>query len=375
MSFDYLIKHISFCNLTSPSYKMNSSSILPFPPSPVLSHSLNSRGELGMFVNPYTCSCSTCKDYLAGRTPEAEEAVANAGTGEQPESTSVAILTASEEVVVVPQDKHSELRRLEERFEEQWYAAGGGTLRSPSLGGTSTTWYLGAGLEEIQERRKELGLPEYSPPTYKPLVAPSFGKQATEPAVSSTTLEDMLRECRQPRPLVQPSLLRSVLTSSLTADRCPAYGCENPLTCACPRAEPRAIAVEDEDNRPSRFRGYAWMGRRFPATTSGSVPQGRLASSASGVPNLPPPPPLVRVNAFADCLGRNPLDIVDEEDVLEQLSSLRSKLQLRRDHPTSLDIDNEEAVEAADRRYAELTAKIQAIESVLQAFGIPFRNP
>jgi hypothetical protein len=66
---------------------------------------------------------------------------------------------------------------------------------------------------------------------------------------------------------------------------------------------------------------------------------------------------------------------MDEEDVMEQLSSLRSRLQLRRDHPTSLDIDDEEAVEAADRRYASFTKKIEAIESVLQAFGVPFRNP
>ena len=375
---------------------MNSSSLVPFPPSPVLCHTLNSRGELGMFVNPYTCDCSTCKDYLAGNTAtdvsedtvaptdssfavlraigeaaiRERETVANAGCGEEPANTSVAILTAAEDIVVVPQDKHAELRRLEERFEEQWYAAGGGTLRSPSLGGTSTTWYLGAGLEEIQERRKELGLPEYSPPTYKPLVAPSFGKQATEPAVSSTTLEDMLRECRQPRPLVQPSLLRSVLTSSLTADRCPAYGCENPSTCECPLTEARVLPVEDEDSRPSRFRGYAWMGRRPPATTSGSVPQWRLASSASGVPNLPPPPPLVRVNAFSDCLGRNALEPVDEEDVLEQLSSLRSKLQLRRDHPSISGADSLKPVDSED-----LTVKIEAIESVLQAFGITFRNP
>lgn len=31
---------------------------------PSLAHSLNSRGELGMFVNPYACSCVTCVDYV-----------------------------------------------------------------------------------------------------------------------------------------------------------------------------------------------------------------------------------------------------------------------------------------------------------------------
>lgn len=32
---------------------------------PMLAHSLNSRGELGMFVNPSVCSCYTCVNYLA----------------------------------------------------------------------------------------------------------------------------------------------------------------------------------------------------------------------------------------------------------------------------------------------------------------------
>lgn len=34
-----------------------------------LGHSLNSRGELGMFVNPFTCSCTTCANYLAEHEP------------------------------------------------------------------------------------------------------------------------------------------------------------------------------------------------------------------------------------------------------------------------------------------------------------------
>lgn len=287
---------------------MNSSSVPPFPPSPVLCHTLNSRGELGMFVNPYTCSCSTCKDYLAGNTAEevSEDTTA-------PTDSSFAVLSAIGEASIrqrktVSGDPLEDLARVTESFEERWRAAGGGTLRSPSTGGTSTTWYLGAMLDDIQERHKELGLPEYSPPSYTPPRAIPFGKQATEPALSSTTLEDMLRECRQPPPPVQPSRLRAL-------------------------------------------------------------------ASASSLLSLPPPPPLVRVNAYADCLGRNPLAPVDEEDVMDQLSSLRSRLQLRRDHPMSLDIDNEEAVEAADQRYADLTKKIQAIESVLQVFGIPFRNP
>lgn len=40
------------------------------PPSPpILEHTLNTRGELGLFVNPYTCDCRTCKDYLSRPAP------------------------------------------------------------------------------------------------------------------------------------------------------------------------------------------------------------------------------------------------------------------------------------------------------------------
>jgi hypothetical protein len=39
-----------------------------FPPPPVLAHSYNSSGRLGMFVNPYNCSCVTCVDYVGERS-------------------------------------------------------------------------------------------------------------------------------------------------------------------------------------------------------------------------------------------------------------------------------------------------------------------
>ena len=50
------------------SFGLSSSS--SFPPSVPLAHSLNSRGELGMYVNPYACPCATCVDYIAERAPE-----------------------------------------------------------------------------------------------------------------------------------------------------------------------------------------------------------------------------------------------------------------------------------------------------------------
>ena len=39
-----------------------------FPPRPSLSHSVNSSGRLGMFVNPHSCPCDGCRDFLAGAT-------------------------------------------------------------------------------------------------------------------------------------------------------------------------------------------------------------------------------------------------------------------------------------------------------------------
>ncbi len=39
-----------------------------FPPRPTLAHTVNSSGRLGMFVNPHSCPCDGCRDFLAGAT-------------------------------------------------------------------------------------------------------------------------------------------------------------------------------------------------------------------------------------------------------------------------------------------------------------------
>ena len=38
----------------------------PPPPPPKLTHTVNLSGNLGMFVNPYACSCETCVEYVRG---------------------------------------------------------------------------------------------------------------------------------------------------------------------------------------------------------------------------------------------------------------------------------------------------------------------
>lgn len=44
-----------------------------FPRPAALAHTLNARGELGMFVNPYNCSCVTCVNYVSGRYLPADD--------------------------------------------------------------------------------------------------------------------------------------------------------------------------------------------------------------------------------------------------------------------------------------------------------------
>lgn len=69
-----------------------SSSVSLPPPSVALAHSLNSRGELGSFVNPYACPCTTCVDYVAGRSSQVAtevEGLSNEAPAELAPSSSV----------------------------------------------------------------------------------------------------------------------------------------------------------------------------------------------------------------------------------------------------------------------------------------------
>lgn len=46
----------------------NSQNTMNFPPRPSLSHTVNSSGRMGAFVDPSSCSCEGCRDFLAGTT-------------------------------------------------------------------------------------------------------------------------------------------------------------------------------------------------------------------------------------------------------------------------------------------------------------------
>jgi hypothetical protein len=41
--------------------------------TPTLTHSMNTSGRMGMYVDPYSCPCSGCRDYLAGNYENEEQ--------------------------------------------------------------------------------------------------------------------------------------------------------------------------------------------------------------------------------------------------------------------------------------------------------------
>jgi hypothetical protein len=87
------------------------------PSSLALAHTFNSRGELGMFVNPYNCSCSTCRNYVAGEEPPSDTAPAAAATV----PTTTVSVTAEERSVLVKalQSRIDELVRQQDTLTDE----------------------------------------------------------------------------------------------------------------------------------------------------------------------------------------------------------------------------------------------------------------
>ena len=261
-----------------------------------------------MFVNPYTCPCSVCRDYIGAprvpetdETPEAEaEAEAETETQTQESAPSLAILSAIGEASHA--DQREQLTRLEDRYDELWARAGGGTLRSPSTGATSTTYYLGEMQQEIDARRQDLGLPN----RFRVEQAPET-----------------------------PSLTRA-------ATGCGAWGCTT-SNCTAPEVTPALSSP--------------------PALSRFTI--------------LPPPPRIQRVNAFADVLGRSRFgpvyEDIDEDDLMDQLRSYRSQLQLKQDD-LYRGLETEAEIQAMHDVHEEMSRKIYAIEQCMLAFGAIFRT-
>ena len=111
-----------------------------------------------------TTTSSTTSSYnllsAIGRMAHAEQ-----GIQSYPESNALPLYHSSSSVSTTDLSSQDELKERETAFDEAWFQAGGGTLRSPSTGITSTTHYLGYMLDDINERREALSMPPYSPPT------------------------------------------------------------------------------------------------------------------------------------------------------------------------------------------------------------------
>lgn len=233
---------------------MNSTSTSSLPPfSTNLAHSYNSRGELGAFVNPYACSCTTCENYVA----------------DQGEDT-------------LPPPPTSPLQRQT--------AVGSSSFISPSallgLAPSSSTVSI--------------------PPAVRLQRAPANHVWGDDGWV------------HQDSPAGQAIIGGSSTTTTTTSSSSSVRGAGTGLS----------------------FN----MGIGLSSTTVPSLSMTRL-----------PPPPL------------------EEDQVMDQLRSLRSTLQLRQDD-VYRGCDSHSDMAAADQEFDELDRKIMAIEQCMLTFGAIFRT-
>ena len=108
----------------------------------------------------------------------------------------------------------------------------------------------------------------------------------------------------------------------------------------------------------------------------------RNAPLLSQLMGIPPPPPLQRVNAFTSAgLSSDlspaarflPISSVSEDEVAHTLRSYRVQLHMERQELFG-NVNTQEELDAADRKYDVITKKINAIESAMVAIGAVFRT-
>jgi hypothetical protein len=216
-----------------------------------------------------------------------------------------------------------------------------------------------------------------------------FGPQATEPALSSTTLEDMYREMRAgPAPAPAPVELLGSHRFSV-ADEAAGAGAgsvalgpapANHLWTGCdwvhqdsPYA--RSVAMARELDPPSSY-----MPARLPAPALfrvglGLPPAiyrhewvypGASLASASPAP-AEEPAPLARSSSAS-------IPQLSEEDLMHALRYLRADLQLKQDGLYVGITDPHADTSPQDAEYRELDRKIHSIEQMLTAFGSFYRT-
>ena len=173
----------------------------------------------------------------------------------------------------------------------------------------------------------------------------------------------------------------------------------NPYICPCSTC--REVVAEEAETRPQstgtlEASDSESEGFRRRATGYYDVPPEceelrPTATTHFGTPTIPPGPPLVRVNAFTDSLGRegyrvslNPLaDLLREQsalpgsteaNIMSQLGALRLRLKAEMEELDNEPCRSHDEMAAVDIQWEDLDTKINAIEEVLTAFGIAFEE-
>jgi hypothetical protein len=238
---------------------------------------------------------------------------------------------------------YARLREAEERYNLAYTEAQGGcSLRSPSTGSTSTTWYLGAMQDDIDAIRKELGL--------KPIYSLSAVAEADEDVVNLSV------SAPAPPPV-------------------PLHPLQNKVGAALTTLFPPSVG-------PSAARSMSSHGLGWGSPALGRTMTGTLAAS-----------PLVRVNAFAapaDTFrgaaesaagaGGGIASVMAFEDdsevdaLMGQLRTLRATLQTRQAAVYEDGARSHDEMQMADQEWEDLDTKIHAIEGVLTAFRQVFRT-
>jgi hypothetical protein len=89
----------------------------------------------------------------------------------------------------------------------------------------------------------------------------------------------------------------------------------------------------------------------------------------NSLPDIPPPPPLRRVNAFTSAN----YEPTDEDDLMNRLRIYRAELQIKQDNLYT-GVMTDEQIAAVNEQYEEMNRKIYAIENLMLTCGAIFRT-
>lgn len=239
---------------------------------------------------------------------------------------------------------YARLREAEERYDQAYREAQGGCfLRSPSTGSTSTTWYLGAMQDDIDQIRKELGLkPIYSLPAVAEEDDDTVSVSVSAAAAARAPLPSLA-----PSPADGGARLADMLGGG-------ALGPAPPVV----RVNAFATALG-----PVAGSGLGW----------GAPPLARTSTFAAPVHTF-----RFAADSAAAAGGGIPSVLALEEDsavdaLMAQLRTLRGTLQTRQDAVYDEQARSHDEMAAADEEWQDLDTKIHAIEDVLTAFRKVFR--